>query len=51
MAVDTLDHLLALHVTPADVGNQTAVKPLIANIQDATGDSVPACLRRPRLHR
>ncbi|HEY0784721.1 MAG TPA: transposase, partial [Acidobacteriaceae bacterium] len=40
MAVDTLGHLLALHVTPADVGDRTAVKRLAADIQDATGDSV-----------
>ena len=40
MAGGTLGHLLALHVTPADVGTRTAVKRLIANIQDATGDSV-----------
>ncbi len=40
MAVDTLGHLLALHVTPADVGDRTAVKRLAADIQDATGQSV-----------
>ena len=40
MAVDTLGHLLALHVTPADVGDRAAVKRLAADIQDATGDSV-----------
>ena len=40
MAVDTLGHLLALHVTPADVGDRVAVKRLAADIQDATGDSV-----------
>ena len=39
-AVDTLGHLLALHVTPADVGDRTAAKRLAADIQDATGDSV-----------
>jgi transposase len=38
--VDTLGHLLALHVTPADVGDRAAVKRLAADIQDATGDSV-----------
>jgi transposase len=37
MAVDTLGHLLALHVTPADVGDRMAVKRLVADIQDATG--------------
>ena len=40
MAVDTLGHLLALHVTPADVGDRQAVARLVADIQDATGDSV-----------
>ena len=40
LAVGTLGHLLALHVTPADVGDRTAVKRLAADIQDATGDSV-----------
>lgn len=40
MAVDTLEHLLALHVTPADVGDRQAVARLAANIQDATGDTV-----------
>jgi transposase len=40
MAVDTLGHLLALRVTPADVGDRAAVKRLAADIQDATGDSV-----------
>ena len=40
LAVDTLGHLLALHVTPADVGDRTAVKRLAADIQDATGDSI-----------
>jgi transposase len=40
MAVDTLGHLLALHVTPADVGDREAVARLAADIQDATGDSV-----------
>ena len=40
MAVDTLGHLLALHVTPANVGNRAAVKRLAADILVATGDSV-----------
>ncbi len=40
MAVDTLGHLLALHVTPADVGDRQAVARLAADIQDATGDAV-----------
>jgi transposase len=40
LAVDTLGHLLALHVTPADVGDRAAVARLTADLQDATGDSV-----------
>lgn len=40
LAADTLGHLLALHVTPADVGDRVAVARLAAEIQDATGDSV-----------
>ena len=40
LAVDTLGHLLALHVTAADVGDRAAVKRLAADIQDATGESV-----------
>jgi transposase len=40
MAVDTLGHLLALHVTPADVGDREAVARLAADIREATGDSV-----------
>ena len=40
LAVDTLGHLLALHVTPADVGDRTAVSRLCADIQDATVEQV-----------
>ena len=40
MAVGTLGHLLALHVTPADVDDRAAVKRLAAEVQDATGNSV-----------
>ena len=40
LAVDTLGHLLALHVTPADVGDRQAVARLAADIQEATGDTV-----------
>ena len=40
LAVDTLGHLLALHVTAADVGDRQAVARLAADIQDATGDTV-----------
>ena len=40
MAIDTLDHLPALHVTPVDVGDREAVARLAADIQNATGDAV-----------
>ena len=40
MAVDTLGHLLASHVTPADVGDRAAVGRLCADSQDATGKQV-----------
>ncbi len=40
LAVDTLGQLLALHVTPADVGDRTAVARLAADIQEATGYTV-----------
>ena len=38
--VDRLGHLLALHVTPADVGGREAVGRLAADIQEATSDAV-----------
>ena len=40
LAVDTLGHLLALHVTSANTGDRQAVARLAADIQDATGDAV-----------
>jgi hypothetical protein len=40
MAVDTLDHLLASHLTPADVCDREAVARLAADMQDATGDAM-----------
>ena len=40
LAVDTLGHLLTLHVTPADVGDRAAVGRLCADIQDATDEEV-----------
>jgi transposase len=40
MAVDTLGHLLALHVTAADEQDRAQVKRLAKDVQDATGDSV-----------
>ena len=40
MAVDTLGHLLTLHVTPADEQDRAQVKKLAKQVQDATDDSV-----------
>ena len=40
MAVDTLGHLLALHVTPANVQERTRVAQLAEQVQQVTGDSV-----------
>ncbi len=40
MAVDTLGHLLALHVTPADVDDRAEVGRLSAAIQEATSQSM-----------
>jgi transposase len=40
MAVDTLGHLLALHVTPANVDDRAEVGKLAAAVQEATGESV-----------
>lgn len=40
VAVDTLGHLLAAHVTPASDQDRTQVEHLAAAIQDATGESV-----------
>jgi transposase len=40
MAVDTLGHLLALHVTPANLDDRAAVAVLAEAVQDVTGDSV-----------
>jgi transposase len=39
-AVDTLGHLLALHVTPADVQDRDRVAALAEAVQEATGGSV-----------
>jgi transposase len=39
-AVDTLGHLLALHVTPADEQDRAQVADLTAALQEATGQSV-----------
>jgi transposase len=40
LAVDTLGHLLALHVTPADKQDRAAVKKTARDVQKATGKSV-----------
>jgi transposase len=40
LAVDTLGHLLALHVTPANTDDRAAVSTLAEAVQDATGESV-----------
>jgi len=40
LAVDTLGHLLALHVTPADEQDRAQVKRLAKQVQVATGDTV-----------
>ena len=40
LAVDTLGHLLALHVTPANVDDRAEVGRLAEAIQDATGETV-----------
>ena len=40
VAVDTLGHLIALHVTPASVDDRTQVGRLAEAVQTATGDSV-----------
>jgi transposase len=40
IAVDTLGHLLALHVTPADEQDRTQIKKMARRLQKVTGDSV-----------
>ena len=40
MAVDTLGHLLAVHVTPANEQERAQVQQLCEAVQDATGQSV-----------
>jgi hypothetical protein len=40
MAVDTLGHLLALHITPANEQDRTQVGELTQQVQEVTGDSV-----------
>lgn len=50
MAVDTLGHLLALHVTPADHADRAEVGRLAEAIQVATDQSVELAYGRPGLH-
>jgi transposase len=40
LAVDTLGHLLALHVTAADASDRAAVERLVQDVQDVTEESV-----------
>ena len=40
MAVDTLGHLLALHITPANEQDRAQIDTLAAVVQEATGESV-----------
>ncbi len=40
IAVDTLGELLALHVSPANIGDRDAVAALAASVQEATGGQV-----------
>src|SRR5215472_14632331 len=40
LAVDTLGHLLALYVTPADTQDRAQVEQLAAAVQEATGQTV-----------
>ena len=40
MAVDTLGHLLAVHVTPADEQQRAQVQMLCEQVQQATGHTV-----------
>ncbi len=51
IAVDTLGHLLALTVTPADQGDRDQVAPLAEQVQQVTGIDGGTGLRRPGLHR
>ena len=40
MAVDTLGHLLALHVSPTSAQDREQVELLVAAVQEATGEAV-----------
>lgn len=50
-AVDTVGHLLALHVTPANEQDRAQVETLAEQIQERTGRERPYSLRRSGLHR
>jgi transposase len=39
-AVDTLGHLLALHITPANEQDRVQAEALVVAVQEATGESV-----------
>ena len=51
LAVDTLGHLLALLVTPANAQDRAQVAALAAAVQEVTGQTCGSGLRRPGLHR
>jgi transposase len=45
LAVDTLGHLLAWHVTPANAQDSTQVEQLTGQVQDVTGEAIEvACV-------
>ena len=48
LAVDTLGHMLALHVTPASAEDRAEVDRLAGAVQAATGDSVEVAGACPR---
>jgi hypothetical protein len=59
VAVDTLGHLLALHVTAANEQDRAQVEELARQVQEATGDNVQiateirfdaGCVDRPNEH-
>jgi hypothetical protein len=59
MAVDTLGHLLALPVTPANEQDRAQVEQLTTQVQEVTGEAIEVALltratpepNRPRLPR
>ncbi len=48
--MDTLGHLLAVHVTPADEQERAQVHKLCEAVQQATGHSMQLAWGGPRLH-